>query len=291
MKPTALLALLSTLVLASCNRTEAPAAPSGQVAYGLTSTGRIATFGLDNAARSLTTVNVSGLAAGEVLVDIDVRNTDNMLYGVTSSGKVYRINPTSGVAAADTAAVSGATVVAIDFNPVANRLRVIGANDLNFRLTLGTTPLPTGGMAGTLTADGTFAYSTASTNPNLVAAAYTNSFDNSASGSVTAGTSTALFSVDADTDQLVLHSNNTTTTPALPAGNFSSLTAVGALGVNVGVGSTGFDIAGANSAYLSSAMNSSTAIYTVDLATGAATLKTTLSGVALKSLALKLSAQ
>lgn len=291
MKRFALLGLLPALTLAACSGPATPVAPAGQVAYGLTTDGRLATFGLDNAAQSRSVVSISGLAAGETLVDIDVRNTDNMLYGVTSGGRVYRIMPATGVATADGAAVTGAGVVAADFNPVANRLRVLGDNDLNFRLTLNSTPVPSASAAGTVTADGSFAYTSGVANPNLTAAAYTNSFDNSAGGAVAAGTTTALYTIDADSDQLVLHTNNTTATPALPAGNFSALGAVGPLGIDVAAGTTGFDIAGASAAYLSSAMNGSTTIYAVNLATGAATAKTTLSGVGLKSLALKLSAQ
>lgn len=289
MKNIALLPLLSPLILAACTTTRAPAAPAGQVAYGLSTSGQLTTFGLENAAASLTSVNISGLAAGETLVDIDVRNTDNLLYGVTGSGKVYRIRPDTGVATADGGALTGAAVVAVDFNPVANRLRAFGENDLNFRLTLSSAPIPST-PAGTVTADGTLAYVAGSPNPNLVAAAYTNTFDDSATGAVAAGTTTTLFSIDADTDSLVQHSNNTAATPALPAGNFSNLTAVGALGVNVSAGSTGFDIAGASGAYLSSAVNGTTTVYLVDLTTGAATRKATLNGTSLKAIALKLSA-
>ncbi|GHF41504.1 hypothetical protein HNQ07_001465 [Deinococcus metalli] len=289
MKNTALLALLSTLALAACNQpaTTVPVAPAGQVAYGLTTSGKIATFGMDNPGASLTSVAVSGLASGEALVDIDVRNTDNRLYGVTSAGKVYVINTTTGAATADGATVTGASVVAADFNPVANRLRVIGQGDLNFRATLFSAPVPATSAAGTVTADGTFAFTSGTVNPNLASAAYTNSFDNSATGAVTAGTTTALYSVDADSDALIQHSTRATDA----AGTFNGLTVVGALGTNVSAGTTGFDIAGASSAYLSSASGSSTTLYSVNLTTGAATSKGTLSGTALTSLALKLAPQ
>ncbi|WP_412027811.1 DUF4394 domain-containing protein [Deinococcus yunweiensis] len=292
MKKLALI-MLPTLALAACAQpgTPAPTAPAGQIAYGLTTSGRVATFGMDNPAASVSSVAITGVASGESVVDIDVRNTDNRLYGVTGAGKVYVIDPMTGAATADGTSVTSSGVVAADFNPVANRLRVIGQNDANFRLTVNSAPVPAASPAGTLTADGTFAFTSGTANPNLASAAYTNSFDNSASGAVTTGTTTALYSVDADTDQLIVHSNNTTATPALPTGNFSSLSSVGALGTDISVGMTGFDIAGASSAFLSSAMNGSTTLYTVDLATGAATSKGTLSGTALTSLALKLAAQ
>ncbi|WP_221089428.1 DUF4394 domain-containing protein [Deinococcus aquaedulcis] len=284
MKYAAPLAVLSSLVLAACNPPVTPAAPSGQVVYGLGAGGQLVSFGLDNASASLRTMPITGLGNGETLVDLDLRNTDNMLYAMSSAGNVYRLSMT-GAATRDSATL-GDAAVAMDFNPVANRLRVLGTADRNYRLTLASAPVPGTSPAGTVTNDGTFAYVTATPNPNLVAAAYTNSFNNSASGAVNAGTTTELFSIDADTDALVLHSNN----PTGPAGNFSLLTTRGALGVDAMPGMTGFDIAGASSAYLSTAGSGSTAFYTVDLGTGRATLKTTV-GVGLKSFALGLNPQ
>lgn len=281
MKKMLWLASLTPLFLASCNLLQPPAAPLGNVVYGLTGTGALATFGLDNAQDSVSTTAITGLTTGETLVDLDVRNTDNRLYGVTSGGKVYVISPATGAATADGASV-GAATVAVDFNPVANRLRVVGDSDLNFRLTLNSAPVPATSPAGTVTPDGTFAYVGGTPNPNLVAAAYTNAFDNSGTGAVTAGTTTTLYTIDADTDTLVMN----TVTP-----QFSTLVPVGPLGVNVSAGTTGFDITGASGAYLSSAAGGNTTLYTVNLSTGAATTKTTLNGVSLKAIALKLAPQ
>lgn len=292
MKKVALLTLISTVALASCSQTRLPAPPTGALAYGLSSDGnQFVTFGLGNPDASYVTQGITGLGS-DTLVDLDVRNTDNMLYGFASSGRVYLINPGTGAATAD-ASVTGTTLVAADFNPQANRLRVIGANDANFRLTLNAAPVP--GTAGTQTNDGTFSYAAtdrnAGMNPDLVAAAYTNSFNDSATQAYSAATPTTLYTLDAATDSLVKHENNTTATPPLPTGNFSSLTTVGALGVNVMAGMTGFDIAGANSAYLSSVSGTDTSFYTVDLTTGKATMTTKLGGMKLKSIALKLAAQ
>ncbi|WP_309572357.1 DUF4394 domain-containing protein [Deinococcus sp.] len=139
-------------------------------------------------------------------------------------------------------------------------------------------------VTGAATADGTFAFTGGTVNPNLLSAAYTNSFDNSATGALTAGTTTALYSLDADTDQLIQHATNAAST-------FNGLSVVGALGANVSAGMTGASGAYLSSAYLSSAMNGSTTPYTVNLVTGAATNKGTLSGTALTSLALKLAPQ
>lgn len=262
--------------------TAMPAAPQGLTAYGLDTQGRVVTFGTDNAAASLTRQTVSGLGSGETLIDLDVRNTDNRLYAVSSTGKLYILSPTTGGLTADGAALTTASPVAIDFNPVANRLRVFAEADRNFRVTLGTVPTPATSPGGTVTDDGSLMYAGSSLNPDLVAAAYTNSFNDSATGAVKAGTTTTLFSIDAAQDTLVRH----TVGP-----QFSTLAPVGALGVDAMKGLTGFDIAGADQGYLSVNAGANTMLYTVDLGTGAAALKSTVSGLALKSFALALSAQ
>ncbi len=290
MKHAALL-LLSALTLASCSMPRTPAAPAGPVTYGLNGA-TLYTFGLDNPDASRRSTTITGLSSGDTLVDLDVRNTDGMLYGFASSGRVYMINADTGTATAD-ATVTGTTLVTADFNPQANRLRVIGANDANFRLTLNAAPIPGTSTAGAQTNDGMFSYAAGDANvgknPELVAAAYTNSFNDSATKAYSAATPTTLYTLDAGTDSLVKHVNNTTTMPALPAGNFSDLTTVGALGVDVMVGKTGFDIAGAGTAVLSRAGASSTDLYTVDLTSGKATMKGSVK-VALSSVALKLQA-
>ncbi|MDO4246008.1 MAG: DUF4394 domain-containing protein [Deinococcus sp.] len=277
------LALASlTLLLASCNRVSPPAAPSGTTAYGLTTSGMLATFGTDNAAASYRTLSISGLASGDTLVSLDYRNTDGRLYAATSNGRLYRIDPQTGAATQDSAAV-GQGVVTVDFNPSANRLRVIGTNNMNYRLTLGATPVPSTSPAGTVTPDGIFAYAAGDVNagktPELVAAAYTNSFNDSATGSVPAGSTTALYSFDAAQDVLVMHDVGP---------QFSTLKTVAPLGVNVMAGMVGFDISGMNTAYASVSSGGKTTLYRVNLAASSQALSavSTLNDVSLRDLAL-----
>jgi len=287
MKRLILISVTGTLALSACNTVLPPAAPQGITAYGLSTQGQLVTFGTDNAAASAARMNVSGLPSGETLVDLDVRNTDNQLYAISSAGKVYRLELANRAATAtpDNSALTGVAPVTIDFNPFANRLRLFGEGDRNFRLTLNAVPVspPPAPVAGTLTDDGTLAYATGGANPDLVAAAYTQSFDNSGTGSLNSGTpNPALYSIDADKDALVLHS---------VAPQFNTLTVVGSLGVDAMKGMTGFDIAGADAAYLSVSTGGNTMLYTVNLTTGAATMKSTITGLALKSFALSLAAQ
>lgn len=285
MKRIAALTVLSALVLSACNNGPVtPAAPEGVVAYGLVGGNQLATFGTSNAAASYRAVSVTGLASGESLVDLDFRNTDNRLYAATSAGKIYVINTDTGAATADGSTVAK-TTLAIDFNPVANRLRVVGANNDNYRLTLNSTPVPTTSAAGTVTSDGNFAYAATDTNfgktPVLTAAAYTNSYNDSTAGMAPTNATTVLYTIDSATDTLV----ENTVGPA-----FSTLVTRSKLGVDVGTGLAGFDITGGSDAYLTAISGNSTVLYRVNLSatSSAATAVSTISGVSIKALALKL---
>ncbi len=226
-----------------------PGASSSQaaLAYGLTADGLVA-FDTDAPSSSSGSVFFSGLSGGDVIVDIDFRPSDGQLYGMASTGRVYTINPSTGAATVNTSAGVGllGVVTAADFNPVADRLRVLSEGDVNSRLTPGT---------GVYTNDGTFSYSGGLPNPNLGSAAYTHSFQG-----VTAGIGTTLYSIDIDTDSLVIHS---------VAPQFSSLTAVGALnfnglGINFGVDS-GFDIYSTGQGFNTGYLTNGNTLYEVDL--------------------------
>ena len=281
-------ALLAALGLAACSPktvvVPTPEAPKGRVVYGLTGSGQLAVFGLDNAAASLVTRTVTGLGS-ERLIDLDVNTNGGALTGLSASGNLYTIDPASGAATFTVTALAPGvgTPEVIDFNPAAQRLRVLSAGDMNYRLT----PATTAATSGVVTADGQLMYSAGETNagknPNLVAAAYTNSFKNFKPDA----TATVLYSVDADLDILVKHTS--TALPA-PAGNFSTLNTVGLLGIDA-TANTGFDIVGADEAYLSVSSAGATRLYGLNLTSGAATLKTSLSNLTLRSIAVELPVQ
>lgn len=284
-------ALLTTLALslAACTPMTTPTtvspAPMGTLAYGLSTDGQLVTFGLGNAAASASSKPLTGLG-NDSLVDLDINSFNGSLYGFAASGKVYTIDPQSGAATLNTTPASALSVSKTDFNPVANRVRVFAPGAANFRLSVA--PAPAAAPTGTVTTDGTLAYVVGDANagktPDLRGAAYTNSYLN---GGVVAP-STALYSVDGSANTLNLHS---TAAGSTPAGNFSTLKTVGSLGITLG-SDVGFDITtsgaagGTNTAYLVSG----SALYTVDLSTGAATPLATLS-TSLRALAVSLSAQ
>ena len=76
---------------------------------------------------------ITGLAASEVVSDIDVRPATGDLVGLTSTGRLVTIDPVTGqavVLSQLSVAVEG-SVRAMDFNPVTDRVRVIGDNGQN----------------------------------------------------------------------------------------------------------------------------------------------------------------
>jgi hypothetical protein len=234
----------------------------------LTSNGRLVSF--DRASPTIATgVNVSGLQSGETLLSIDFRPggaTAGQLYGLTSLGRLYVINPSTGAAtlkstlSADPTDMSSpfttlsGNTFGIDFNPVVDRLRIVSDTGQNLRVNVDT---------GAVITDGPLNVATVTRN-GVVEAAYTNSFASTCR--------TALFYIDATTDKLL-----TTNDP-----NNGVVSEVGALGVDASA-AEGFEIStttdGTNTATTAFQVGSSTNIYTINLTTGAATSNGAVSGL------------
>jgi len=234
--------------------------PAAPVAYGLTDDARIVTFKISTPNTLDKNVAVTGLASGERLLGVDVRPKDGLLYGVSSTGRIVTIDPATGAAtvkatlaadAADTTApytaIAG-TSFAVDFNPVADRLRVISSTGQSLRINVDT---------GATITDGTI--NRAGAAPVVSAAAYTNSYAGT--------TATSLYDIDLTSASLALQNPP----------NDGTLVNVGALGVAV-AGDGGFDIAGgANGLVLAALRTTATGpstLYRIDLSTGAAVLLT-----------------
>jgi hypothetical protein len=228
------------------------------VVLGLTDDNRLVGFKIGTPNTLDTNVTISGLAPGELVLGIDVRPRDNMLYGLTSTARLITIDPATGVAtvkatlAADGTdttlpytAIAG-TAFAVDFNPVADRLRVISNSGQNLRINVDT---------GATTTDGVI--NRAGAAPMVAAAAYTNSVPNA--------TATQLFDVDSTSSVLALQNPP----------NDGTLVNVGPLGVTV-AGDGGMDIAGGANGLVLAALRTTaggpTSLYRVDITTGAGTL-------------------
>jgi Domain of unknown function (DUF4394) len=190
--------------------------------------------------------------SNEALVAIDFRPLSGDLYAMGASGRLYILNLTTGAASVPVAtptALNG-TRFGFDFNPVIDRIRVVSDADQNFRLnpingSLTLMDMPLNYAAGD---------AHAGADPNVVGAAYTNNF----AGAVT----TILYNIDSALDTLVYQDP--------PNGGL--LHTVGSLGVNT-TDQVGFDISqGTGTAYASLTVGTAAGLYTINLASGAATL-------------------
>jgi hypothetical protein len=116
-------------------------------------------------------VKVSGTEGR--LLGIDLRPADGKLYGLTTAGQIVTVDAVTGrampVGKLSETFESGGRAT-IDFNPVADRLRVMGMGGVNLRVNVET---------GAATKDGALKYAAggpmAETTPRIVAGAYTNS--------------------------------------------------------------------------------------------------------------------
>jgi hypothetical protein len=200
------------------------------------------------------TMKVVGLSAG--LVGIDVRPADGMLYGLVADGTVVTIDH-SGKAMKksklETMLPAGVWAT-VDFNPVADRLRVIGSDGTNLRANVDD---------GKVVTDGRLKFADADMHkgekPSIVAGAYSNSYKGTKA--------TVLYDIDATIGALIRQ--------APP--NDGVLNAVGKLGIKIG--QIGFDITsdgkGGNAAWLMAG----DILYSVDLTTGQAKQAAKISGL------------
>jgi 3D (Asp-Asp-Asp) domain-containing protein len=235
--------------LACAGTAAAPAAASAaEVLYGVTDANRLVRFASDGPGDVAEAVQITGLlSAGERVVGIDVRPADDTLYAVTTGNRVYTVNPVTGSArpAVDPIAtpLRGA-LFGVDFNPVADALRITSDDDQNLRIR----------FSDRRTFDDGALNHPDGTNPAVTASAYTNS--------VPGATSTTLLGLDVARDALVRQDPP----------NAGTLTVVGALGLDV-ADAAGFDIARDGTAYAALVTQGQTVanLHRIDLATGRAT--------------------
>jgi hypothetical protein len=194
------------------------------------------------------TMDVTGV---DKLVGIDFRPGTKTIVGVTPDSAIVTINFETGAAIAvakmDKPLAMTEAPVIVDFNPMADRLRYM----------TGTTNHRVHPDTGAVTVDGTLAYEDGDMHkgetPNIVAAAYTNSYGKPEK--------TAMYNIDATIGALIQQ-----TKP-----NDGTLKAIGKLGIDGKPAAYAFDIQttedGKNTAWLAA----SKTLYTVNLETGAAT--------------------
>ena len=226
---------------------------------GLTEGGQIVTF--DSTAPTVTTSTraVTGLLEDDILLGIDLRPSNRLLYSVGRSGTVYSLSRTGTTYTATVlgdingAADLGGTRFGIDFNPVPDRLRFITDGDLNYRINVDTFGVT---VDGTISAPGAEA---------VVGVAYTNN--------VKGATSTTIYALDASGNQLL-----TSATPNSGVySNVATITTAGGIDLG-GLNNVGFDISGrTGTAFFvdpttgTAAVPSVNRLYSLNLTTGVAT--------------------
>ncbi len=204
------------------------------------------------------TVEVEGV---ERLHGIDVRPANGQLYGIGADGAIVTIDLQSG------AATAGATLTEmlpdgvegmVDFNPAADRIRVMGQDGTNLRVHPET---------GETTVDGSLNFDAADANAEATPAVAATAYTNGVIGG-TAPESTAMYDIDTGLGALLRQT----------APNHGTLATIGELGIELG-DTVAFDIwaaeGGENTAWLATGGN----LYTVNLETGAAELAVELTGI------------
>ena len=185
------------------------------------------------------------------LIGIDVRPADGMLYGVTADGQIVTIDVKTLQATPKSKLsenLKAGVTATVDFNPVADRLRIMGSDGTSLRVNVDD---------GKVTVDGSHKFKEGDANagktPKIIAGAYSNS--------VKGTQATALYNIDATTGSLVLQ--------APP--NDGVLNTIGALGVKLN-GNVGFNIVNSGPDKNEGWLTMGGALYSVDLKTGKATM-------------------
>ena len=266
----------------------------GNLAFGLTFTAGNAAFNFlkfdtknPNYIRSSQVI--TGLKTGQTIMGLDMRPQDLTLYALgyrsaDSVATIYTLNDTTAAlsvyAGADSFKLAlGAAQVAFDFNPAANRLRIISAaNRNNYRLNLTVNPI-------TVTVDTALTYKTTDVNTGKTPLPVTGAYTSSYSGS----TATQLYDIDASLNNLV--NQNTA--------NGGFLNTIGGLGLTLDPADYTVDLdifskkaPLVDSAYLMANITGSGGfdnLYTVNLGSGAATLVGRIGyGIAMRNIAVTL---
>ena len=215
---------------------------------------------------------VTGLAPGERLVGIDYRVARGVLYALSDSGRLYTLDTAMAalrpVGAAPSVPTLAGALTGFDFNPAADRIRVVTDTGRNLRLHPDTGAAVDGNPAlDGIQDDPALAYAPADRHagqpPAIAAAAYTyNKTDERL---------TTNFAVDRRLGNLVMQGSAEGRTPVVSP-NTGVLATVGPLGLGplVDVAFDIADVSGAAFVAVRTAAQPRTRLHLVDLATGSA---------------------
>ncbi|GGU27398.1 DUF4394 domain-containing protein [Lentzea flava] len=234
---------------------------SGLRAFGITADGTLmATFTTDKPQELNWVRLIGGFSGDTAAIGLDFRVQDGLMYLVGNKGGVYTVKTPPQVTDVTVTKVSQLTVplygtnFGVDFNPAADRLRIVSDTGQSLRHNLGDHTTTEDAVLSTPPALGP--------TRGVTAAAYTNN-------DLNPDTATTLFDIGTATDEVLIQS---------PANN-GLLTATGKLTVDAGA-NAGFDIYStlSNGKAVSStgfaslvAANGTASLYSVNLLNGTAT--------------------
>jgi hypothetical protein len=250
------LAAATTLVLAACAGTSEPeGAPRKETVWAVTDAAELVRFNAGQPARLQQRLPLQGLERGDKLVGIDFRVARGVLYALSSRGRLYTLDTKTG----RLAPVGGGPLVAlqgerfgVDFNPVADRVRVVSDSGQNLRL-----HPDTGALAATDPA-----LQGAGGNTRVAGAAYTYNKNNDKL--------TTNYAIDLAAGLLLAQGSIEGVQPAVSP-NTGALAVVGALGTGA-LDDASFDIADiGNTALAALRKDGRTRLHLLDLASGRAT--------------------
>lgn len=270
-------------VLASC--ATAPSEPElplrKETVYAVTTSNQLIHFNAGQPRKILGKKTITGLQPGEEIAAIDYRVAKGVLFALGKAGTVgrlYSIDTASGkatqVGSSALAVPLDSSEFGLDFNPVVDRIRLVGNNGFNGRLhpDTGAVVDANPNEAG-LQTDGKLAFAGTDPNagkaPSVMAAAYTY---NKVNDKITTN-----YAIDGKLDLLLTQGSKEGATPAVSP-NTGQLFTVGRLGAGESV-RVSFDIAdvsGAAFGAFTKAGDKESKFYLIDLNTGAATLQGTI---------------
>lgn len=260
------------LLTACAGWTESPGPLRKDTIVAVTAGMELIRFNAGQPQRVLSRVRVRGLSGAETLLGIDYRVARGVLYALGSSGRLYTLDTGTGALApvgnAPLALRLEGTQFGVDFNPVADRVRVVSDSGFNLRLHPDTGAAVDGDpQLDGIQPDPPLAYAAGDANagkpPAIVAAAYTyNRQDDKL---------TTNFAIDRRLGVLVMQGSAEGEMPVVSP-NTGLLRTVGPLGLGELLDAS-FDIADVSAAayaVVRTAAQPRTRLYQIDLRSGRA---------------------